>query len=123
LLGEYVSKLRWCFWHANPEKAEQRMRQILMLCRIVVPGTPKFKESLQQLDFRLREFFAYLESNKGTTIAYGEALSGRQTDFDGDGRIRDEPGAQCPHVQQSADALDTSWRAPARPGSVRSNQR
>src|SRR6202521_1214068 len=72
LLGEYVSKLRWCFWHANRKKAEQRMRQILMLCRIVVPEAPKFKASLQQLDFRLREFFAYLESNKGTTIDYGK---------------------------------------------------
>jgi len=72
LLTEYVDKLRWCFWHADWEKAEQRMRQILMLCRIVVPESKKFEERLQHLDYRLREFFAYLESNKGATIDYGK---------------------------------------------------
>jgi hypothetical protein len=71
LLAEYVGKLRWCFWHANVQKAQERMRQILMVCRIVVCETPKFKQSLEQLDYRLREFFAYLESNKGATIDYG----------------------------------------------------
>ena len=48
------------------------MRQILMLCRIVVSETEKFKERLEHLDYRLREFFAYLESNKGMTIDYGK---------------------------------------------------
>jgi hypothetical protein len=72
LLTERVSKLRWCFWHANPQKAEEKLRQILFFCRIIVPVTPKYKESLEQLDYRVRDFFAYLWSNKATLAAYGE---------------------------------------------------
>lgn len=72
LVDEYIGKLCWSFWHANREKAEQRMRQILTLCRIVIPETAQFKESLEQLDYRLREFFTYLDNNKGTLIAYGK---------------------------------------------------
>lgn len=48
------------------------MSQILTLCRIVVAETPKFTQSLEQLDYRLREFFAYLKSNEGATINYGK---------------------------------------------------
>lgn len=72
LLDEYVKKLRWCFWHANSDKAQQRMSHILTLCRIVVAETPKFTQRLEQLDYRLREFFAYLKSNDGATINYGK---------------------------------------------------
>ena len=67
-----VNRLRWCFWHANAVKAEQRMRQISLLCRIVMPQTPRFARNLEQLDYRLGELFAYLESNHGSTIAYGK---------------------------------------------------
>ena len=48
------------------------MRQISLLCRIVVPQTPRFPRSLEQLDYRFGELFAYLESNHGSTIAYGK---------------------------------------------------
>lgn len=72
LLIELLGKLRWCFWHANVEKAEDRMRQVLLMCRIVVAETPKFGERLAQLDYRLREFFDYLQNNRGTTINYGK---------------------------------------------------
>jgi len=48
------------------------MRQISLLCRIVVPQTPRFARSLEQLDYRLGKLFAYLESNHGSTIAYGK---------------------------------------------------
>jgi hypothetical protein len=48
------------------------MLQISLLCRIVVPQTPRFARSLEQLDFRLGDLFAYLENNHGTTIAYGK---------------------------------------------------
>src|SRR5258705_6164883 len=71
-LRTYVNRLRWCFWHANAAKAEQRMRQILLLCRIVVAQTARFARSLEQIDYRLGELFAYLESNSGSTIAYGK---------------------------------------------------
>ena len=71
-LQTYVNKLRWCFRHANAAKAEQRMGQISLLCRIVVPQTQRFARSLEQLDYRLGELFAYLESNHGSTIAYGK---------------------------------------------------
>jgi hypothetical protein len=67
-----VHRLRWCFWHANGVKAEQRIRQILLLCRIVVAQTARFARSLEQLDYRLGELFACLESNTGSTIAYGK---------------------------------------------------
>ena len=71
-LRTYVSRLRWCFWHANAIKAKQRMRQILLLCRIVVAQSARFTRSLEQLDYRVGELFAYLDSNSGSTIAYGK---------------------------------------------------
>lgn len=43
-----------------------------MLCRIVVAETPKFKDSLDNLDYRVRELFAYLHGNEGTVAAYGK---------------------------------------------------
>jgi hypothetical protein len=48
------------------------MRQISLLCRVVVPQTLRFARSLEQLDCRLGELLAYLESNHGSTIAYGK---------------------------------------------------
>jgi hypothetical protein len=45
---------------------------VVVFCRIVVAETPKFENSLKQLDYRLREFFDYLENNRGTTINYGK---------------------------------------------------
>ena len=48
------------------------MRQISLLCRVVVSQTPKFARSLEQLAYRLDELFAYLERNEGSTIAYGK---------------------------------------------------
>ena len=71
LVVALLGKLRWCFWHANLEKAEDRMHQVLLMCRIVVAETPKFGESLSHLDYRLRELFDYLQNNRGTTINYG----------------------------------------------------
>jgi negative regulator of replication initiation len=72
LLGELVSKLRWHFWHANAEKAVDKMWRILTVCRIVVPETAGFKERLEHLDWRVREFFEYLDNNKGTLLNYGK---------------------------------------------------
>ena len=48
------------------------MRQILLLCRIVVAQTARFARSLERLDYRLGELFAYLERNSGSTISYGK---------------------------------------------------
>jgi hypothetical protein len=72
VLAARIDKLRWCLWHANTEKAKNRMQAILMICRIVVPQTPKFAESLAQLDYRARELVAYVEANGGSTICYGK---------------------------------------------------
>ncbi|SEF13533.1 hypothetical protein SAMN02787142_8085 [Burkholderia sp. WP9] len=58
-LQTYVNKLRRCFWQANAAKAEQRMRQISLLCRIIVPQTPRYARSLEQLDYRLGDLSAY----------------------------------------------------------------
>ena len=66
-----VGKLRWCLWHSNLEKAEHKLRQILLTCRIVVPTSPEFGSRLEQLDYRVREFFAYAMSNKSMLIPYG----------------------------------------------------
>lgn len=72
LLTQHVTKLRWCFWHANPTKAKEKLRQILFFCRVIVPESPKYKESLELLDYRVRDFFAYLQGNKATLAAYGK---------------------------------------------------
>ena len=71
LLVPLVDKLRWCYWHANSTKARSKLQQILVLCGIVVPETPKFKEALENLEYRARDLIAYLQSNAGTLIAYG----------------------------------------------------
>ena len=72
ILAELVSKLRWHFWHANTEKAWDKLRRILTLCRIVVPETAAFRNRLRHLDYRVREFFDYLDNNKGTLLDYGK---------------------------------------------------
>lgn len=66
-----IGRLRWCFWHGKPEKAMERMQGILMICRVIIPETPGFAESLAQLDYRARELVAYVEANGGSTINYG----------------------------------------------------
>lgn len=71
-LAELVAKLRWHFWHANVQKAWDRLGGILTLCRIVVPETDAFRNRLKHLDYRVREFYDYLEDNKGTLLDYGK---------------------------------------------------
>jgi hypothetical protein len=66
-----VDKLRWCFWHAELEKAKTRMQGILTICRVIVPETPGIAGSLAQLDYRTRELVEYVEANGGSTINYG----------------------------------------------------
>ena len=41
-----IDRLRWCFWHAQLEKAKNRMQGILTLCRVIVPETPGVADSL-----------------------------------------------------------------------------
>ncbi len=72
LLAKDVSKLRWHFWHASFEKAEVKLRRIVTLCRVVVAETPGFQSRLKHLDWRVREFFDYLDNNKGTLLDYGK---------------------------------------------------
>ena len=72
VLGIEVTKLRWCFWHANKDNAQKKLQGILLLCRIVVAETPKFKDGLANLDCRIRELFAYFRSNEDTLTAYGK---------------------------------------------------
>ncbi|AGW90031.1 hypothetical protein N234_08310 [Ralstonia pickettii DTP0602] len=66
-----IDKLRWCFWHAQLEKAKNRMQGILTICRVIVPETPGVADSLAQLDYRARELVAYVDANGGATINYG----------------------------------------------------
>jgi hypothetical protein len=51
--------------------AKSRMQGILTICRVIVPETRGFAESLEQLDYRVRELVAYVEANGGSTINYG----------------------------------------------------
>ena len=71
LLSKLTTKLRWCYWHASFDKAESKIRQALVLCRIIIAETPMSETSLRLLDFRLRDLWAYIESNKPAMIAYG----------------------------------------------------
>ena len=44
----------------------------LTLCRIVVPETAGFQERLDHLDYRVREFFDYLDNNKGALLDHSK---------------------------------------------------
>ena len=48
------------------------MREILTICRSVVPQTPQAADSLAQLGYRVRELVAYVKANGGSTINYGK---------------------------------------------------
>ncbi|KRB83465.1 ISKra4 family transposase [Noviherbaspirillum sp. Root189] len=72
VLCKQMTKLRWCFWNASFKKAEEKIHQALMLCRIIVPQTPAFRDSLSHLDYRLRDLWAYIGSNKSSVIAYAK---------------------------------------------------
>lgn len=72
LLEVTVGKLRWCLWHNNLQKAEDKLRQVLLMCRIVVPETPGFQQRLADLDYRMRDFFEYALGNKSELIPYGK---------------------------------------------------
>lgn len=70
-LAEDVAKLRWHFWHGQHEKAEEKLRRILTVCRMVVAETAGVQDRLEHLDYRVREFFSYLNNNKEALIYYG----------------------------------------------------
>jgi hypothetical protein len=97
LLHKPMTKLRWDYWNASFKKAEDGIRQALLLCRIIVAETSAFKGSLSHLDYRLRALWAYIESNKSEHLC--TAPEGRQADFNCDDGIAGQPGYQCPHAQ------------------------
>jgi hypothetical protein len=71
LLAADVGKLRWCVWHNNIAKVDNKLRKILLMCRIVVSETDGFKRALEQIDYRVREFFSYVLRNSAEPVAYG----------------------------------------------------
>jgi hypothetical protein len=71
LLAEDLGKLRWCLWHNNASKLDKTLRQILLMCRIVVPETPGFKEALERIDYRIRDVLWYVLRNSVKPVAYG----------------------------------------------------
>ncbi|MCP2091636.1 UNVERIFIED_ORG: hypothetical protein J2Y81_007742 [Paraburkholderia sediminicola] len=71
VLVSSIAKLRWCFWHGKPKQAVERMKGILIICRLIIAETPGVAESLAQLDYRARELVAYVEANGGSTINHG----------------------------------------------------
>ncbi|MFD1560431.1 hypothetical protein ACFSHT_33110 [Paraburkholderia silviterrae] len=72
MLAARIDKLGWCFWHGSAVKAASRTREVLTICRLVVPQTPKFADSLTQLGYRDRELVAYVKANGGSTVSYGK---------------------------------------------------
>jgi len=77
-LAQLIENLRWHFWHAHSERAEAKMRQSLLLCRVVVPETTEFKEKLDHLDYRLCELLAYVNTNEASLINYRERYHARK---------------------------------------------
>jgi hypothetical protein len=71
LLTADLGKLRWCLWHNSATKLDKKLRQILLMCRIVVPETAGFKESLERIDYRVRGVLSYVLSNSVKPVAYG----------------------------------------------------
>jgi hypothetical protein len=71
LLAADLGKLRWCLWHNNVSKLDKKLRQILLMCRIVVPETPGFKECLERIDYRIRDVLSYVLRNSVKPVAYG----------------------------------------------------
>jgi hypothetical protein len=71
LLAADFGKLRWCLWHNNASKLDKKLHQILLMCRIVVPETAGFKESLERIDYRVHDVLSYVLSNSVKPVAYG----------------------------------------------------
>jgi hypothetical protein len=71
LLAADLGKFRWCLWHNNASKRDNTLRRILLMCRIVVPETPGFRETLDRIDFRIRDVLSYLLRNSAKPVAYG----------------------------------------------------
>jgi hypothetical protein len=71
LLAADVGKLRWCVWHNNVARLDKKLRQILLMCRIVVSETDSFKRGLEHIDYRVREFISYVLRNSAKPVDYG----------------------------------------------------
>jgi len=71
LLAADLGKLRWCLWHNNASKLDKTLRQILLMCRIVVAEPPGFKECLERIDYRIRDVLSYVLRNSVKPVAYG----------------------------------------------------
>jgi hypothetical protein len=71
LLAADLGKIRWCLWHNNANKLDKTLRKILVMCRIVVPETPGFKETLEASDFGIRDVLAYVLRNAAKPVDYG----------------------------------------------------
>ena len=63
------------------------MREILLICRMVVPETTKFCESLAHLDYRTRELVAYVECKRGIDNSLWEAPSRWKFNLNCDGKV------------------------------------
>jgi hypothetical protein len=119
-----VDKLRWCFWHARLEKAEDRMPGILLLCRVIESETPGVVESLSQLDFRTRELVDYVEANGGSTINYGARhRRGKPISTASAESAVSQSGAESADVQASTNAQVTDRSAFACSGPMCCRQR
>jgi len=96
------------------------MGPILLLCRIVVPQTLRFARSLEQLDYRLGELFAFLGSNHGSTIAYGKHCREHKpiSTATAESAVNHVINARMCR----AHALDATGRSFASPGAVRGDQ-
>jgi hypothetical protein len=71
LLAAGIGKIRWCLWHNNLSKLDTTASRVLLMCRIVVPETPGLKETLERIDYRIREVLSYVLRNSPNPVSYG----------------------------------------------------
>jgi hypothetical protein len=114
LLANDVSKLRWHFWHASFEKAEAKLRRIVTVCRVVVAETSGFESRLKHLDWRVREFFDYLDNNKArsSTTACGTVQASRSRPRWRNRRSTRWSTRECANASRCGGRLEvrTCWR-------------
>jgi hypothetical protein len=115
LLAVDLGRLRWCLWHNNASKLDKTLRQILLMCRIVVPETPGFEEGLVRIDYRIRDVLSYVLRNSAKPVAYGRRHRKGQAISSA---MAESAVKSCPNVQAAANALDATWRSPSCAGAM-----
>ena len=51
-------------------QADQRRRRVWLMCRIVVPESPGFKQVLERIDYRVRDVLSHVPRNSAKPVDY-----------------------------------------------------